>query len=239
MVQGGYKIRRLILASGSPRRRQLLSLLGLPFIIKAAGVDEHPLDGEPPTELVLRVSRAKAHAVRNGRPDDLIIAADTIVVLDDTVLGKPADGDDATRMLLRLRGRPHLVYSGVSVWHPASQRMICELGESTVWMRDYTDEEIATYVASGDPMDKAGAYAIQHPGFDPVARLEGCRLNVMGLPLCHLGRALARFGVVIPASVPGTCQAFSQERCEVRLDTLTNHEDRSSLDLAFPSSGER
>jgi septum formation protein len=212
MTPDGYRIRRLILASGSPRRRQLLSLLGLPFIIKAAGVDERPFDGESPTDLVLRVSQAKAHAVRNGRPDDLIVAADTIVVLDGMVLGKPADGDDATRMLRQLRGRPHLVYSGVSVWHPASQQTICELGESTVWMRDYTDEEIATYVASGDPLDKAGAYAIQHPGFDPVARLEGCRLNVMGLPLCHLGRALARFGVVIPADVPGSCQAFSQER---------------------------
>ena len=238
MVYHEYSIRRLILASGSPRRRQLLSLLGLSFIIKAAGVDERPLDGEPPTELVLRVSQAKARAVRNGRPDELVIAADTIVVLDNTVLGKPADRDDATPMLRRLRGRPHLVYTGVSVWHPASQRMICELGESTVWMRDYTDEEIANYVASGDPLDKAGAYAIQHPGFDPVSRVEGCRLNVMGLPLCHLGRAMVRFGVVVPTNVPGTCQAFSQDRCEVPLSLLTNHEDEPFWGRAFPSPGD-
>jgi predicted house-cleaning NTP pyrophosphatase (Maf/HAM1 superfamily) len=93
--------------------------------------------------------------------------------------------------------------------------MVCELGESVVWMRDYTDGEIARYIDSGDPLDKAGAYAIQHPRFAPVERMEGCRLSVMGLPLCHLGRALARFGVVAPADVPGTCRAFDQQDCAV------------------------
>jgi septum formation protein len=217
-------IRRLILASGSPRRRQLLSLLGLPFVIKSVGVDERRLDGEPPTELVLRVSQAKAHTVREVRSDELVVAADTIVMLDGEVLGKPAGPGDATQMLRRLRNRRHMVYSGVSAWHPASQRMICELGESTVWMRDYTDDEIASYVDSGDPLDKAGAYAIQHPGFDPVSRVEGCRLSVMGLPLCHLGRALTRFGVVVPTSVPGSCRAFSQLDCDVSLNTWIEQE---------------
>jgi MAF protein len=212
-------IRRLILASGSPRRRQLLSLLGLPFVIKASGVDERQLDGEPPTELVLRVSRAKAHAVREVRPDELVIAADTIVMLDGEVLGKPTCPGDATQMLRRLRNRRHMVYSGVSVWHPASRRTVCELGESTVWMRDYTDDEIASYVDSGDPLDKAGAYAIQHPGFDPVSEVEGCRLSVMGLPLCHVGRALTQFGVVVPTSVPGSCRAFNQLDCDVSPNT--------------------
>jgi MAF protein len=215
-------IRRLILASGSPRRRQLLSLLGLPFIVKAAGVDETQLDGEPPSELVLRVSQAKAYAVREVRPDELVIAADTVVVFEGEVLGKPADSEDARRMLHRLRGRSHIVYSGVSVLHPAHQRMVCELGESFVWMRDYGDDEIDSYVDSGDPLDKAGAYAIQNPVFDPVSRVEGCWLSVMGLPLCHLGRALGRFGVAVPANVPGTCRAFNQQDCSVSLWILDN-----------------
>lgn len=221
-------IRRLILASGSPRRRQLLPLLGLPFVVKAASVDESPLVDEPPSELVLRVSKLKACAIpvqgasagNGARSDELVVAADTVVVLDGRVLGKPADVADATHMLVRLRGRPHTVYSGISVWHPAMRRMVAELAESTVWMRDYTDAEIASYVQSGDPLDKAGAYAIQHPGFDPVTQVEGCRLSVVGLPLCHLRRALSRFGVVVPANVPGACQAFNQRDCSVSSEIL-------------------
>jgi septum formation protein len=208
-------IRRLILASGSPRRRQLLPLLGIPFVVKTVQVDERALAGEPPTELVLRVSQAKALAANGVRPDELVVAADTIVVLDGAVLGKPGDPGEATMMLRRLRGRPHLVYSGVSVWHPARRRMVRELAESAVWMRDYSDSEIASYVQSGDPLDKAGAYAIQHPEFDPVSRVEGCGLSVVGLPLCHLARALAKFGIVVPANVPGACQAFNQRDCDM------------------------
>lgn len=213
-------IRRLVLASGSPRRQQLLSLVGLPFVIKAAGVDEDPLADELPRELVLRVAQAKARAVGDARIDELVIAADTTVALDDRSLGKPADAADAARMLRELRGRAHMVYTGVTVWHSASRRMVCELGESRVWMRDYADEEIEHYVASGDPLDKAGAYAIQHPGFDPVSRVEGCWLNVMGLPLCHLGRALEACGVAVPADVPGSCRAFSQRACRVGIEIL-------------------
>ena len=213
-------VRRLILASGSPRRRQLLSLLGVPFVVKAAGVDESRLYGEPPTELVLRVSQAKALAIRDVRPEELVVAADTIVVLDGDILGKPSDPDDARQMLERLRGRSHMVYSGVTLWHPASRRMVSRLGESSVWMRDYGDDEIASYVDSNDPMDKAGAYAIQHAEFDPVSHLEGCWLNVVGLPLCHLGQALSRFGIYAPANVPGTCRAFSQQDCSVFSEIL-------------------
>ena len=218
-------IRRLILASGSPRRRQLLSLLGLPFVIKAADVDERQLHGEAPTELVLRVSRAKALAVPDVRPDELVVAADTIVVLNGQVLGKPVDALEADRMLRSLRGRPHFVYSGISVWHPKHRRLEQELGESIVWMRDYSDAEIAAYIDSGDPLDKAGAYAVQHPEFAPASRVEGCWLSVMGLPLCHLGRALNRFGLVVPAGVPGTCHAFNQQECTVHPEILASGRD--------------
>ena len=213
MARDRSGIRRLILASGSPRRRQLLSLLGLPFVIKASHIDEGQLDGEAPVELVTRVSQAKARAVSDVRPDELVVAADTIVVLDGRVLGKPNGAEEAAAMLRDLRGRAHTVLSGVAVWQPDNRRMRRELGESTVWMREYTDDEIASYVASGDPLDKAGAYAIQHPQFDPVSEVEGCWLSVMGLPLCHLGRVLAEFGVILPANTPGTCSAFSQREC--------------------------
>jgi MAF protein len=215
MLGGVYGIRRLVLASGSPRRRQLLSLVGIPFIIKAVAVDERPLPGEAPTELVLRVSRDKALAANGVRGDELVVAADTIVVLDGEILGKPNDPDDAVQMLRRLRSRRHMVYTGVAVWHPQSRKMVCELAETEVWMRDYVDSDISAYVKSGDPLDKAGAYAIQHPQFDPVSGVEGCWVNVVGLPLCHLGRALAAFGVRIPTDLPGTCRAFSQHGCVV------------------------
>jgi MAF protein len=213
MSSGDREIRRLILASSSPRRRQLLSLLGIPFVIKSAAVDETPRHGEAPSEMVLRISQAKASAMPDVGSDELVVAADTIVVLEGQALGKPADAEQAVQMLRRLRGRSHLVYTGLALWHPASRRMILELGQSQVWMRAYSEEEIAGYVASGDPLDKAGAYAIQHLGFNPVARVEGCWLNVMGLPLCHLNRALGRAGVVVPASVPKACQAFTQRGC--------------------------
>lgn len=219
-------IRRLILASGSPRRRQLLSLLGMPFVIKAVSVDESPLYGEPPTEVVLRVSQVKALSATEVRPDELVLAADTIVVLDGQMLGKPNGPDEAARMLYLLRGRAHMVYSGVTVWHPASRSMACELAGSEVWMREYDDDEVAAYVAGGDPLDKAGAYAIQHPEFDPVSRVEGCWLNVVGLPLCHLGRALAQFEVAVPANVPGACQAFNQRHCVVSSGILRTNEHR-------------
>jgi MAF protein len=214
------RIRRLILASGSPRRRQLLSLLGLPFAIKASHIDERQLDGEAPVDLVTRVSQAKALAVTDVRPDELVVAADTIVVLDGRVLGKPNGAEGAVAMLRQLRGRAHTVLSGVAVWQPDNRRMVPELGESTVWMRDYADDEIAGYVASGDPLDKAGAYAIQHPQFDPVSEVQGCWLSVMGLPLCHLGRALQEFGVILPANTPGTCSAFNQRECTAWTDIL-------------------
>ncbi|MBN1135098.1 MAG: septum formation protein Maf [Anaerolineae bacterium] len=212
-----FAIRRLILASGSPRRRELISLLGLPFVIRAANVDERWLDGESPPEMVVRLSQAKARSIGDARRDELVIAADTVVALDGQVLGKPVSPGEAAQMLRLLRGRLHHVYSGISAWHPASGRLVSELADSAVWMREYGDDEIARYVGSGDPLDKAGAYAIQHPAFDPVARVEGCWLSVMGLPLCHLGRALAQFGVSLDPDAPGICRAFSQRDCSMPL----------------------
>jgi len=212
--------KRWVLASASPRRRQLFSLLNVPFIATAANVDEEIGEGENPEGVVCRLSLAKARAVALSYPEDVIVAADTIVALDGDVLGKPADEAEAVAMLRRLRGREHAVLSGVTIYHPASGRAITELAESVVWMRAYTDEEMIRYAASGDPLDKAGAYAIQHHNFSPVERIEGCYASVMGLPLCHLARALAQLGLMLPVDVPQACQGFTGHRCLVAGEIL-------------------
>ncbi|MHB1130929.1 MAG: Maf family protein [Chloroflexota bacterium] len=176
----------LVLASASPRRREILGALGLPFVVRAADVDETPTAGESPAATVCRLAVAKARAVTLEPEERFVIAADTMVVLEGEVLGKPADPAEATTMLCRLRARPHEVISGVAVLDHAGGRLAADALTTRVWMRDYADAEIAAYVASGEPFDKAGAYAIQDPVFRPVARLEGCYLNVVGLPLCLL-----------------------------------------------------
>ncbi len=194
---------RLVLASTSPRRRDLLALLGIPFEVASPEVPETPGLGESPSNVVQRLSLAKARAYAGDSPDAAVIAADTIVVLDDRILGKPVDAADAARMLRELRGRAHQVFSGVAV--VAADLEESAVIETVVWMRDYSDAEIERYVQSGDPLDKAGAYAIQHAAFHPVARIEGCPLNVMGLPLCHIDRMLRRLALLQAASPLEAC----------------------------------
>lgn len=203
----------ILLASASPRRRELLSLLGLPFSVVVADVDETDGDGESPQAMVQRLGRAKALAVATRHPHALVIAADTTVALDGKSLGKPVDAAEATAMLRALRGRLHRVYSGLTV--AQGDQALTDLAESDVWMRNYGDEEIARYVISGDPLDKAGAYAVQHASFHPAERVEGCFASVMGLPLCHLARTLARLGVTVPVNVPIVCQAHTGFVCRV------------------------
>ncbi len=210
----------LILASQSPRRRELLKLLGLPFGVTASDVPEAHEADETPAELVTRLSRAKARDVElDGRHRALVIACDTVVALDEgrgeaEILGKPRDGEEATAMLQSLRGRSHIVYSAVTVWNPARGETT-DLVETRLTMRPYSEDEIKPYVASGDPLDKAGAYAIQHEGFDPVDDIEGCYASVMGLPLCHLARRLRHWGVEASAHVPTACQAYTGNRCAI------------------------
>jgi len=212
--------RHLILASQSPRRRELLSLLGLPFEVTVSDVRETPRTGETPSELVTRLSRAKARkAELNGRRGALVIACDTIVALEDgaaqaEILGKPRDPNEAMTMLRRLRGRPHVVYSAITVGTPGHEADT-DLVETELTMRPYTEAEIRDYVASEDPLDKAGAYAIQHEGFDPVKRIHGCYASVMGLPLCHLARRLREWGMDLDTDVPTACQTHTDHVCHV------------------------
>ena len=154
-------------------------------------------------EVVVRLARAKAEVVAAAHPDALVVGCDTVVALGGEVLCKPADGEAARAMLLHLRGRDHAVYTWVAV--VGGGRRAVQVARTTVRMREYTDEEIDAYVASGDPLDKAGAYAIQHPGFHPVATWEGCYANVVGLPLCHLVRLLREWDVHPAVDVPAAC----------------------------------
>lgn len=183
----------IILASGSPRRRELLNTLGLSFTVHPARGEEMAPLGAGPEEIVKALSKAKAEEVAREFPDNLIIAADTIVYLDGRVLGKPKDEDDAKAMLSKLSGRAHEVYTGVTVI--SGDKTICEAECTKVFFREVSVEEIDSYVASGDPMDKAGAYGIQGKAALMVERLEGDYFNVMGLPLCRLGKMLRTIGV--------------------------------------------
>lgn len=204
----------LLLASQSPRRRALLAQLGVPFEAVVADVDEMSRPGETPLALVQRLAQEKALAVAARFPGRPVLAADTIVVLDGQVLGKPVDAAEATAMLRSLAGRAHTVLSALFALDPASGRSAAELSESVVWMRNYDESEIAAYVASGDPLDKAGAYAIQSRAFAPVARIEGCFSGVMGFPLGHVARVLQAIGLAVPGDVVAVCQPHSGRCCQ-------------------------
>lgn len=195
-----------VLASASPRRKQILGLLNIPFRTEVADTNESPQPAESSLELVRRLARAKALAVARRNPDAVVLAADTVVVFEGAVIGKPADADEASEILHRLRDRSHSVYTGVAFMQGGDDRgLLVEVVETGVRMRAYTSDEIMDYVASGDPLDKAAAYAIQHPSFRPVERIVGCPLSVMGLPLCAVSEMLAKRGISIPNPVCRNC----------------------------------
>lgn len=187
----------LVLASASPRRRQLLSQLGLKFRTCESGVDEAAAacSGASPERLVRELALAKALAVAARERDALVLAADTVVVLGGEVMGKPRDAGEAEEMLARLQGREHRVLTGLALLDAASGRSETAVEETRVRLRPLAAEEIRAYVATGEPLDKAGAYAIQGLGALLVTGIQGCYYNVVGLPLARLGELLRRFGV--------------------------------------------
>ena len=184
----------LILASQSPRRRELLGLTGLPFVVRAADIDETMDSGRAPFEEVARVSRLKALAVERER-DDVVIAADTIVVCGGTVLGKPRDEADAFRILSLLSGRDHEVMTGMTV--VKGDEIVTHTEVTRIHFRELHPEEIRAYIASGEPMDKAGAYGIQGGAALFADQMEGDYYNVMGLPVCRLAMILRSLGLPI------------------------------------------
>lgn len=195
---------RLILASASPRRRELLALLGIVFEIAPANIDETQRPAEPPLAYVQRLSAQKAAAVaRAAAPPAVVLAADTVVICDGAILGKPADADAARAMLRALRGRAHTVCTALTLARlesGAPARTLTRVTSTEVHMRAYTDAEIDAYIATGDPFDKAGGYAIQHAGFAPAADISGSYTNVVGLPLETLRALLAEIGWPLPAA---------------------------------------
>jgi septum formation protein len=181
----------LVLASASPRRKQLLAEAGYRCEVRPVDVDESQLPGEAPARYVERVARLKAETCARQLPDCTIVAADTAVVVDGDVFGKPIDAADATRMLERLSGRAHLVMTGVVV---IGQRQVSAVETTTVQFDALSASDIAWYVASGEPMDKAGAYAIQGRAAVFVEEIRGSYSGIMGLPLFETGALLERFG---------------------------------------------
>jgi septum formation protein len=186
---------QLILASASPRRCELLAQIGISFEQQIAAIDETPRAGESPADYVARVALEKARAVRaGGRPDLPVLGADTAVVVDGAILGKPADLDQARDMLRQLSGRAHEVFSAVAL---VAQRDGVIVSHSRVWFRDLADNEIEAYWRSGEPRDKAGGYAIQGLAATFIERLDGSYSGVMGLPLYETAGLLQNFGIKI------------------------------------------
>jgi septum formation protein len=186
----------IILASASPRRRALLTGLGIGFKVAPSSVDEVHMNGESPEDQVRRLALAKAREVSQQYPQEWILGADTIVVIDDEILGKPRDEAEARAMLARLAARTHRVFTGYALLNasrPGMETVRCVV--SNVHIRELSAEEIAGYVRTGEPMDKAGAYAIQGIGSGIVEQVSGSYTNVVGLPLCEVARDLKELGI--------------------------------------------
>lgn len=194
----------LILASHSPRRREILAQAGIPFVVQPADAREEQVPGEDAASHVRRLARLKAEAVRGG-PGDLVLGADTVVAVDDEILGKPVNAAQATEMLRRLSGREHRVVTGICLIAPSVT--VVDAQTTQVRFVPLSEQEIAGYVASGEPMDKAGAYAIQGLASKFIDRLEGCYFNVVGLPVAlvykHWKALTAAAGTPVGAAESG------------------------------------
>lgn len=203
---------KIVLASASPRRRELLGLLGLDFVIEDSGVPEETDPAESPAESAVRLARQKAETVASRFADALVLGADTVVVAGREILGKPVDPEDARRMLQLLRNRWHFVITGVALIDSGNGRQEARFVETGVQMADYSDADIEKYIKTGEPFDKAGSYAVQGLGGRLVARVEGCYTNVVGLPVCEVAEMLHEFGVKV-AAVPAPCTDSAGAPC--------------------------
>jgi len=193
------------------------------MVISPVEVDEYIIPDENPARFAQRLALEKAETEsRNVTNSDIILAADTIVVDGNQILGKPLDHAHARQILLNLRGKTHRVITALALIDQENHKQWVDLCETEVPMRMFSEQEIEAYIESGDPVDKAGAYGIQNAEFHPVAveRMVGCYANVMGLPLCHLQRAIKTFEVESPTDIPEKCMAYTQYNCQVYRDIL-------------------
>ena len=214
-----------ILASKSPRRKTLLRNLIDPFIVINSDVEEREIAGEKPDEFVIRLAKEKAlkgggGVLTNSLKNAFVLGADTIVVDGTEILGKPLDQMDAARILEQLRGKTHHVLSGIALYNLSSGEIQTRLVCTEVVMREYTEDEIQDYIASGDPLDKAGAYGIQNSDFNPAPEFFGCFANVMGLPLCHLAVLMKEMGIETDHRVADRCQDSIHYQCPIHDDVL-------------------
>lgn len=222
-----------ILASKSPRRKILLRNLIDPFIVVNPEVEEREIPGEKPGDFVVRLAKEKAlnggaSLLPNSLENPLVIGADTIVVDGKEILGKPLDQVDAARILEQLRGKAHQVLSGIALYNLSTGEIQTRLVCTEVEMREYTEDEIREYIASGDPLDKAGAYGIQNRDFNPAPEFYGCYANVMGLPLCHLAVLMKDMEIETDPRVAERCQDSIDYQCPVYTDILAGMKGHST-----------
>ena len=183
----------IVLASKSPRRRELLKLLGHPYKVEVSQIEEDHINGESPADHVTRLSELKAFDVGSRKKSGFIIGSDTVVVLDGEIMGKPHSPDEAVSMLMKLQGRTHTVYTGYALYEAGSGRKMSDHESTDVTMRTLTEECARMYVGTGEPLDKAGSYGIQGYGAALVTSIHGCYFTVMGLPLAKLMESLYSF----------------------------------------------
>lgn len=218
------KSMKIVLASTSPRRKELLELSGMSFRLGAVEVDETPIPGEKAHAYTARVAASKAHeAAKELDSGEVLIAADTTVVHAGEILGKPVDEHDAENVLKALRGVTHQVITSLVVIRTGDDLLLTDQAITDVPMREYSDEEMQDYISSGDPLDKAGSYGIQHKEFHPAPSLTGCIANVAGLPMCHLIRTLEKVDIVINTDYPAACQNYFDYECRI-YDQVLNGE---------------
>ncbi len=214
----------ILLASASARRRELFSWIIDNFTVFSADIDERPHPDEAAVSYCKRMAREKAIASLNqlGRAEGILLAADTTVILDNAILGKPENSERAAEMLRSLSGRPHTVCTAVTIAIPEDDEitLLSTHSETEVQMNPLSEPLIQAYVASGDPLGKAGAYAIQNQKFSLVGSIQGCYANVVGLPLCHCGELLRRAEIAIPVHSSVGCRAHIRYNCKIDTNLL-------------------
>ena len=212
---------QMVLASQSPRRSELMKLFDFSFQVEPANIDESKNKTESPNSYAKRLALSKTLKVSQNHPrDSIVIGADTVVVQDNYVMGKPDTNSEAHSMLMQLQGKTHQVVTAIAIHFNKLGTTTQELCETSVQMRNMTEEEVAEYVYTGDSLDKAGAYAIQNVEFQPATPLGGCLANVIGLPLCHMTRALQNNNVIVDTDIAEKCQNHIGYDCPVYASIL-------------------